>query len=94
MNEQISIAIVGDYNPAFHSHPATTRAIEMAGNAAEIPTRVEWVKTTSIVASGPERALKMYDGVWAAPGSPYDSFDGMLAAIRYARERSVPFVAT
>ena len=94
MNELISIAVVGDYNTAFHSHPATTQAIHIAAEEAGIPTSVEWVHTTTVPRSAPERALSTYDGVWAAPASPYQSFDGMLAAIRYARERGVPFLGT
>jgi len=34
------------------------------------------------------------DGIWIAPASPYRSMDGALTAIRYARERGVPLVAT
>jgi CTP synthase (UTP-ammonia lyase) len=32
--------------------------------------------------------------VWIAPGSPYQSLDGALAAIRFARERNVPLLGT
>jgi len=32
--------------------------------------------------------------VWIAPGSPYRSLDGALRAIRFARERDWPLVAT
>ena len=94
MDQTISIAVVGDYNPSFRSHPATTQAIQMAAEALGIPTKVEWVPTTSVKPDMPELTLSPYDGVWAAPASPYRSFDGMLAAIRYARERGVPFVGT
>jgi len=94
MDRTISIAVVGDYNASFRSHPATTQAIQMAAEAVRIPTKVEWIPTTSVKPDIPERILSGYDGVWAAPASPYRSFDGMLAAIRYARERGIPFVGT
>jgi len=35
-----------------------------------------------------------YGGIVAAPGSPYASMEGVLAAIRHARERGVPFTGT
>jgi CTP synthase (UTP-ammonia lyase) len=33
-------------------------------------------------------------GVWVAPGSPYQSLAGVLAAIRCARENEVPLLGT
>ena len=63
MNDAISIAVVGDYNPAFHSHRATTQAIHVAAESAGILTAIEWVRTTAIAPGAPEHALGAYDGV-------------------------------
>ena len=84
------IAVVGDYTPEFESHPATTEALLLAGRSLGLETVVEWIPTTE---AGEER-LCGFQGIWAAPGSPYKSFAGMLAAIRGARERRWPFVGT
>jgi CTP synthase (UTP-ammonia lyase) len=35
-----------------------------------------------------------FDGLWCVPASPYRSMDGALTAIRFARERSRPFLGT
>jgi CTP synthase (UTP-ammonia lyase) len=43
---------------------------------------------------GGEKALEGFDGLIAAPGSPYRSFDGMLRGIEFARTRNWPFTAT
>src|SRR5256884_6393265 len=32
--------------------------------------------------------------MWAAPGTPYKSFDGMLKGIEFARRRDWPFLGT
>ena len=84
------IAVVGDYNPEFQSHPATTEAIMLAGRSLGWEATVEWVPTTEVS----EERLRGFDAMWAAPGAPYKSFRGMLDAIRYARERMWPFVGT
>ena len=84
------IAVVGDYTPEFESHPATTEAILLAGRSLAMEATVEWVPTTEVS----EDRLRGFTGIWAAPGSPYKSFRGMLAAIRCARERMWPFVGT
>ena len=84
------VAVVGDYNPEFESHPATTEALLLAGRSLGLETTVEWVPTPEVS----EERLRGFAGIWAAPGSPYKSFSGMLAAIRCARERLRPFVGT
>src|SRR5437879_10192834 len=38
--------------------------------------------------------LESFDGIWAAPGSPYQSFNGMLKGIEFARRRDWPFLGT
>ena len=38
--------------------------------------------------------LEGFDGIWCVPGSPYANTNGVLAAIRVARERAVPFLGT
>ncbi len=88
--EAVRIAVIGDYTPQFESHPATTDAIRLAANALGLEVSVEWMPTPGTS----EGSLGRYDGLWAAPGSPYQSFEGMLRAIRLARERQWPFVGT
>ena len=41
-----------------------------------------------------QKKLESFDGIWAAPGSPYKSFDGMLKGIEFARRRDWPFLGT
>jgi hypothetical protein len=90
MSANIRIGIIGDYTPHFESHAATTDAIRLAGRALALAIDVEWLSTTSVS----DARLAEYDGLWAAPGSPYRSMDGMLHAIRFAREHLRPMVAT
>ena len=80
------IAVVGDFDGRMQSHAATNAALALYGAAVE----AAWVPTTG---AEPE-VLARFDGIWAAPGSPYASFDGALAAIRWAREMGKPFLAT
>jgi CTP synthase (UTP-ammonia lyase) len=84
------IGIVGDYNPAFESHPATTQAVFLAARSVGLSAEVVWISTAKV----DDETLARCDGLWAAPGSPYRSADGMLHAIRFARERLRPMIAT
>jgi len=50
--------------------------------------------TPSLVGAGGERLMAGCHGLWAAPASPYQSMEGMLDGIEFARRRDWPFVGT
>ncbi len=45
-------------------------------------------------AVGNGASLAEFAGLWCVPGMPYRSADGVLQAIRYARETRTPFLGT
>jgi len=82
----MKIAIVGDHRPNNETHRAVTDSLTMVG------AEIEWVRSNDV--DGRVERLVGYGGIVAAPGSPYASMEGVLAAIRHARERGVPFTGT
>ncbi|HTM42532.1 MAG TPA: hypothetical protein VL177_16555 [Terriglobales bacterium] len=94
MNTHVSIGVVGDYNPEFHTHPAIANALEHSAIKLGLTVSVEWVPTPSLAPPRSEKMLEGFDGLIAAPGSPYRNFDGMLRAIEFARNRKWPFSGT
>jgi len=94
MNTHVSIGVVGDYNPEFHTYPAIANALEHSAIKLGLTVSVEWVPTPSLAPPGSEKMLEGFDGLIAAPGSPYRNFDGMLRAIEFARNRKWPFSGT
>jgi len=92
-NASVRLAIVGEYDPTFPPHPAVNANIAQVAASRAIDVRSEWVSTDTIAAEGTAR-LADYDAIWIAPGSPYRSLGGALAAIRYAREHDVPTFGT
>lgn len=94
LDRPLRIAIVGDFGLESLSHWATDAALYHAGAHARQPLELRWVGTELVHAQGAEAALADFDGIWGAPGSPFKSSDGMLAAITFARERDVPYLGT
>jgi len=92
--EALHIGIFGEYDPASPTLPAIEKSIQHAAKELKITVEVRWLSTDSL--SGPEleKKLETFDGLWAAPGSPYKSFDGMLRGIEFARRRDWPFLGT
>ena len=94
MSDAVRIGILGDFNAEFRSHHATNDALQHAAHKLKITVESEWVPTASLVPPGAVKNLERFDGLWAAPGSPYQSFDGMLKGIEFARKRDWPFLGT
>lgn len=93
MPSRIRIALVGDHDPGVTAHAAIPGALRLAGRQAGCEIEGAWIGTQRIEADGVP-ALDGASGVWCVPASPYRSRRGALDAIRWARERRVPFLGT
>ncbi len=94
VGDTVRIGIVGDFNPDFHTHHATNACLQHAARRLQMSVESEWVPTPALLEADAETVLGRFDGLWAAPGSPYRSLDGALRAIEFARTRNWPFVGT
>jgi CTP synthase (UTP-ammonia lyase) len=94
MPETIKVGVIGDFDPARRSHLATDDALAHAADASGLEVKITWVPTMSLGADDHKMLLDPYHALWCAPGSPYESMDGALGGIRFARERGKPFVGT
>jgi CTP synthase (UTP-ammonia lyase) len=88
-----SIALIGDYDPGVTAHRAIPLAIELASREMEDPPLFAWLPTETLVSASDEM-FSRYAGFWCVPGSPYQSMNGALRAIRFAREQKLPFLGT
>lgn len=93
MRMPLRIGIIGDYRPGFRPHQATDAALRHAAEALRLTIAVEWLPTPALTRDA-ELQLGTFDALWCAPGSPYQSMDGALHGIRFAREQGVPFIGT
>ncbi len=94
MSDAVRIGILGDFNEEFRSHHATNDALQHAAAKLNQALESQWIPTPSLLQPNAQKVLESFDGLWAAPGSPYRSMDGMLKGIEFARRRDWPFLAT
>jgi CTP synthase (UTP-ammonia lyase) len=92
--EIVHIGIFGEYDPASPTLPSVEKSIEHAAGKLKISVEAQWLPTDSLLDPDLNKKLEAFDGLWAAPGSPYKSFDGMLRGIEFARRRDWPFLGT
>jgi len=88
----LRIGVIGDYDSTNERHVATGAAIDHASQAQGLFAETVWVATEAVAAGRGE--LEAYDGLLIAPGSPYRSQQGALAAIEHARLHDVPLLGT
>ncbi len=94
MSDAVRIGILGDYDPESPTLPAIDKSLQHASAKLNLAIESQWIPTPSLVQPNAQRMLESFDGIWAAPGSPYKSFDGMLKGIGFARRRDWPFLGT
>lgn len=92
MDRSLRVAVIGDRDLAFPSHVATDDALRHAAAHLGIGVDVRWLATKPLESDLAE--AKAADVLWCAPGSPYRSLRGALAALRHGRKHSVPTLGT
>jgi CTP synthase (UTP-ammonia lyase) len=94
VSESVQIGIFGEYDPGSPTLPSIEKSIQHAAAELKITVEAQWLPTDSLLDPALDEKLEAFDGLWAAPGSPYKSFDGMLRGIEFARRRDWPFLGT
>ncbi len=88
---EISIAVVGKYAEHFDAYKSIYEALDHAGIEREAQVRIGRVRSEEIEREGPKRLLTGCDGVLVPGGFGERGIEGKIEAIRFARERNVPF---
>jgi CTP synthase (UTP-ammonia lyase) len=94
VGDSIRIGILGDFDPKAPNLPAVAMSLQHAASKLGVTVDSEWVATPSVLEPTALKRLESFEGIWAAPGSPYRSMEGMLKGIAFARTRDWPFLGT
>ncbi len=89
---EISIAVVGKYAEHKDAYKSIYEAIDHAGMLHRAQIRVGRILSEEIQREGAERLLTGYDGILVPGGFGERGIEGKIEAIRWARERRVPFL--
>jgi len=94
--DEVNIAIVGKYVEYEDSYKSLKEALVHGALAHNLKLNVTWVEAEGLESRDPtdrsyEAQLEEYDGILVPGGFGKRGISGMLNAIRYARERQVPY---
>jgi CTP synthase len=88
---EVTIAVVGKYISYQDAYKSIYESLDHAGIALSSRVAVRRVEAEEIEREGPERALSGVDGILVPGGFGYRGVAGKLEAVRFARERRIPF---
>ncbi|MBX3416407.1 MAG: CTP synthase [Pirellulaceae bacterium] len=89
---EVNIAVVGKYASHKDAYKSIYESIDHGGIAHNAQIRVSSIQSEDIEREGPERLLSGYHGILVPGGFGERGTEGKIEAIRYARERQIPFL--
>jgi CTP synthase len=88
---EVSIALVGKYAGHRDAYKSIYESLDHAGIAHHAQVRVQAIHSEEVEREGPERLLSGFDGVLVPGGFGERGIEGKVEAIRFARQRGIPF---
>ncbi|MGB1780062.1 MAG: CTP synthase [Longimicrobiales bacterium] len=85
------IAVVGKYTELVDSYKSVQEALIHGGIANDVKVDIDWVLSETFTGGEGIERLSGYDGLLIPGGFGPRGVEGMLQAIRYARENEIPF---
>ncbi|MGB6193961.1 MAG: CTP synthase [Terracidiphilus sp.] len=94
--DEVSIAIVGKYVEYEDSYKSLKEALTHGAMAKSLKLNITWIEAEGLESNTPddrsyEAQLEGFDGILVPGGFGKRGVEGMLNAIRYAREKHVPY---
>ncbi len=90
--KQCEIAIVGKYTHVRDAYKSIIEAFVHAGAANKARVALRWVESTDVESRGAATLLGDVDGVLVPGGFGERGIEGKIAAVQFAREKSVPYL--
>jgi CTP synthase len=85
------IGVVGKYTHVRDAYKSLAESLVHAGAANRARVQVQWIEGESVEAGDADALLGDVDGLVIPGGFGERGIEGKIAAVRYARERGIPF---
>ena len=92
LTKDVTVALVGKYTTLHDAYISVVESLKHGGLAHKSNVTIKWVPSEELNDGNAAEILKDVSGIIVPGGFGDRGTDGMIAAIRYAREKSVPFL--
>ncbi|MDR1476250.1 MAG: CTP synthase [Holosporales bacterium] len=90
-DKTVKVAVIGKYTKLQDAYISLTQAIMHGGFANEVKVDIDWINAED-EAEDIERQLRNTSGIIVPGGFSSRGIEGKIAAIKFARENSIPFL--
>jgi CTP synthase len=90
-SREVRIVVVGKYVELTESYKSLNEALVHGGIANDCRVSLDFIDSTQIEQLGAENLLQHADAILVPGGFGVRGTEGKIAAVRYARERKIPF---
>ena len=92
LTETVTIAMVGKYVDLHDAYLSVAEALTHGGIGNHVKVDIRWVDSELITSENVAEVLEGVQGILVPGGFGQRGIEGKITAIRYARERKVPFL--
>jgi CTP synthase len=89
--QEVSIGLIGKYVTLPDAYKSIAEAFIHGGTKNDCKVNLHWISSEDITKETVSDVLKGLDGVLVAPGFGERGMEGKIEAIRYVREKGIPF---
>lgn len=89
--KEVRIGLIGKYVELKESYKSIAEAFIHAGAVNDCRVKLEWIHSEGLTAENIAEHLNDLKGILVAPGFGNRGIEGKIEAIKYAREKNIPF---
>ena len=90
---KVKVALVGKYVALHDAYLSVVEALTHAGIANEQAVEIDWISSDEITEKNVKKTLEGHDAIVVPSGYGERGTEGIILALRYARENNVPMLA-
>ena len=91
-NKEVEVALVGKYTQLHDAYISVVEALKHGGIASHATVNIRWVDSEQVNDGNVAEILDGVQGILVPGGFGSRGIDGMISAIRYARENRIPYL--
>ena len=88
---RVRIGLVGKYVQLHDAYLSVAEALRHAGYARDAKVEIDWIDSEQLTEGNADRLLGKAEGIIVPGGFGGRGIEGMILAVKYAREHHVPF---
>ena len=89
---EVEVALVGKYVEHQDAYKSISESFVLAGVSNNVSVNIRYILSDDLTTENVEAKLRGVSGILVAPGFGERGIEGKLAAVRFARERDIPFL--